>query len=176
MATHVKRVRSIMWRILHAGLQSSIGEFCHWILHLLARLTSLSEAALLWRLGAGESLPLVMSTERWSRDDGDDVCFALTIMRSVRMLGRRALAVTAPYAAVVASLSRRRRVMRRLLPHGLDVTTYDGWTCTPTQHLIYFIDMVFSLHIYHPLRSHQFYAKPAHKFGIGSYCHRRIEW
>jgi len=42
------------------------------------------------------------------------------------MLGRRALALTAPYAAVVASLSRRRSVMRRLLPHGLDVTTYDG--------------------------------------------------
>jgi len=45
---------------------------------------------------------------------------------SVLMLGRRALALTAPYAAVVASLSRRRSVMRRLLPHGLDVTTYDG--------------------------------------------------
>jgi len=41
------------------------------------------------------------------------------------MLGRRALVVTAPYAAV-ASLSRRRNVILRLLPHGLDVTTYDG--------------------------------------------------
>ena len=107
----------------------------HWILHLLARLTSISEPALVWRLRVGES-SLATSSERWSRDDGDDVCFALTISRSVRMLGRRALAVTAPYAAVVASLSRRRKVIRRRLPQGLDVTTYDGWTYTAHPRLL----------------------------------------